>query len=345
MRFVSFAVACFGVVSAVFAAPSSESSVSVEECETEFASWLAGQDRAYDSSELFKRFTRFCKKLDQVNRHNAKDLPDKRGLNKFSAYSDEEYKELLGFRPLETSNNTAQDYAEQVVLTPTMNWADPATKIDWVTSGAVVPVKDQGQCGSCWTFSAAGAIESAWKLKGNALGSLAEQQILDCSRNGNYGCNGGNYVAAWQYLISQGGGITATPNYPYVAKQQTCQTGKPVTAKITSYRNLGSVSESTLLAALESGPVSVAIQAASSCFQQYRSGVLSPSTCACGSNLDHAVLLVGAGTDATTGRKYWKIKNSWGTWWGNQGYILMERALTTTGGMCGIQKMPAQPIV
>lgn len=342
MRFVSIAVFCLGLVSAVCC--TSDNKASVEECEGEFVNWLAGQTNAYDSSELFQRFTRFCKKLDQVRDHNAKDLPYKRALNKFAAYTDDEYKQLLGYRPpQDDGNSTLQEFRTEAV--PTLNWTNPATVIDWVTAGAVNPIKDQGSCGSCWSFAAAGAMESALKIKypSNPLVSLAEQQMVDCSRNGNYGCNGGNYIPAWQWVQSNGG-MTNTASYPYVARQSTCRAASKV-ATVTGVRDLRSSSESGLLAALEQGPVSVAIQAASSCFQQYRSGVLTPQSCACGNRLDHAVILVGAGTDAATGLKYWKIRNSWGTWWGDKGYIKLQRALTTTGGMCGLQMYPAQPIV
>jgi len=223
--------------------------------------------------------------------------------------------------------------------------ATAPTAWDWRTKGAVTPIKDQGQCGSCWAFSATGSSEGAWALKkGNTLVSLSEQQLVDCSGSfQNQGCNGGLMDYAFQYIIANGG-ITSEAEYPYTAQTGNCMSPLPAeVATLSKYADVKQNSESSLLTAATIGPVSVAIEADQESFQFYQSGIYADPNC--GTQLDHGVLVVGWGQAASTKQNYWIVKNSWGTSWGDNGYIYMARGINAPYGICGIAMEPSYPIV
>jgi len=209
------------------------------------------------------------------------------------------------------------------------------TSVDWRTKGVVTPVKNQQQCGSCWAFSATGSTEGSVAIKTGKLTSLSEQQLVDCSDSyGNQGCNGGLMDQAFEYIIANG--ITTEAAYPYTAQDGQCQSGKPVASRLTSYVDVTAGSEDALLQAVALGPVSVAIEADQQCFQFYSGGILSDPSC--GMQLDHGVLAVGYGT--TAGTDFWIVKNSWGTSWGESGYIRMIRGQNE----CGIAQEASYPV-
>merc|ERR1711936_725505 len=181
----------------------------------------------------------------------------------------------------------------------------------------VTPVKNQGQCGSCYSFSATGALEGAWKKAKGSLPSLSEQEIVDCSgRYGNYGCQGGWYQSSWRYLRDAGGDESESA-YPYTARQGYCKFNRgKVVATVSSFHDTQPGSENDLTNALARvGPVSVAIDASPRSFMSYRS---------------------------EGGRDYYLVKNSWGTRWGAGGYIKMAR---NRNNNCGIATKPSYPIV
>lgn len=193
---------------------------------------------------------------------------------------------------------------------------------DWRVQGAVTEVKDQGQCGSCWSFSTTGSVEGCHFLANKELVSLSEQNLIDCSFSyGNQGCNGGLMTNAMQYIISNGG-IDTEQSYPYTATDngKCAYTKKNRGATLKSFHNIKQGDEQQLLEAAVKGPVSIAIDASQRSFQFYSSGVYNEPACS-SENLDHGVLLVGWGT-AVDGGDYWIVKNSWSATWGQEGYIL-----------------------
>jgi len=213
-----------------------------------------------------------------------------------------------------------------------------ADSVDWRTKGAVSEIKDQGQCGSCWSFSATGSIEGIHEIKTGKLVSLSEQNLMDCSGSyGNQGCNGGLKDNAFKYVVANKG-IDTEASYPYTGKQGTCHFSTAnIGATITGYKDVSSGSETALTTAINTQPVSVAIDASQNSFQLYKSGVYYEAACS-STRLDHGVLAVGYGTDS--GKDYYIVKNSWGTSWGQKGYIWMSRNQKNN---CGIATQASYP--
>jgi len=256
------------------------------------------------------------------------------GINDMSDLTEEEYESiyLSGLRVPEGPSNAT-------MYVPTN---DPIPNaVDWRTAGMVTPIKNQGQCGSCYSFSATGALEGAWKKAKGSLPSLSEQEIVDCSgRYGNYGCQGGWYQSSWRYLRDAGGDESESA-YPYTARQGYCKFNRgKVVATVSSFHDTQPGSENDLTNALARvGPVSVAIDASPRSFMSYRSGIHYAPRCS-PRRLSHAVLAVGYGSEG--GRDYYLVKNSWGTRWGAGGYIKMAR---NRNNNCGIATKPSYPIV
>jgi KDEL-tailed cysteine endopeptidase len=214
--------------------------------------------------------------------------------------------------------------------------------VDWVSRGAVTPVKDQGEvCGSCWAFSSTGAVEALTFLTQGKLISLSEQELIDCSSaQGTNGCNGGYPADAFKYITYYG--ICSESAYPYTGVQGTCRSSCTAQIYLSSSLSVPKDSDAQMMAAVAKQPVSVIIHAGNN-FQLYDTGVLPGSQCK-NAPLNHAVLLVGYGTPSS-GMKYYKIKNSWGTSWGLGGYLLLERGgdINDGSGTCGILKMGVVP--
>ncbi|KAL2475220.1 KDEL-tailed cysteine endopeptidase CEP1 [Abeliophyllum distichum] len=238
----------------------------------------------------------------------------------------------LSFLPCLLFCNTSSFSYENVTAVP--------SSMDWRKKGAVTGVKDQGQCGCCWAFSAVAAMEGINQLSTGKLISLSEQELVDCDTSEDMGCNGGLMDNAFEFIIKNHG-LTTESSYPYDGTDGTCNTKKESShaAKITGYEDVPANSESALLKAVAKQPVSVAIDASGSDFQFYSSGVFTGE---CGTDLDHGVTAVGYGT-TTDGTKYWLVKNSWGTSWGENGYIRMQRDIDAEEGLCGIAMQASYP--
>ncbi|CAF3202882.1 unnamed protein product [Rotaria socialis] len=302
--------------------------------------------RQYASTkEEVSRRTIWEENLAKIRKHN---LESNMGLhsytmemNRFGDLSNEEFKKTMnGFKM--SKNVDPSKYDRHMFLAPS-NVAIP-DQVDWRKEGYVTSVKDQGQCGSCWAFSATGSLEGQTFAKTKTLPSLSEQQLVDCSTSfGNEGCDGGLMNAAFEY-IKQNNGIDSEKSYPYEAYDDKCRF-KPddVAATDVGFIYIQEQNETDLTSAIATvGPIAVAIDASQDSFQFYSSGIYNEPMCS-STNLDHGVLAVGYGSE---GKKhptdYYIVKNSWGDGWGDAGYILMLR---NSNNQCGIATMASYPLV
>jgi len=297
---------------------------------------------AHETEELVRKqiFAENLKKIEMHNFLHSKGLKSYTlGVNKFADLESSEFKKLMNRYAVNaiTVNSTSPDRA--TYLSPNIELSLP-DMVDWRPKGYVTPVKDQGQCGSCWAFSATGSLEGQHFRKTGQLVSLSEQNLVDCShKQGNDGCEGGLMDFAFQY-IKDNGGIDTEESYPYQAQDATCRFKKgSIGATDAGFVDVAENDEAKLQEAVATvGPISVAIDAGHDSFQLYKSGVYDEP--ACTDNLDHGVLIVGYGN--FNGKDYWLVKNSWGIGWGQQGYIMMTR---NGGNQCGIASKASYPTV
>ena len=212
--------------------------------------------------------------------------------------------------------------------------------LDWRAKGAVTPVKNQKMCGSCWAFSATGALEGLNFITNGKLISFSEQQLVDCSRGyGNDGCGGGLMDYAFNY--TKDFGIQNEVSYPYADNTNKCTYSKnDVLFKNKGWVDVPENDLDQLAAAVTLQPISVGIEADNLPFMLYIAGVYNYPFC--GTSLDHGVLVVGYGT-SIFGNDYWLVKNSWGSWWGEGGYIKMKKSEGKSPGTCGIAKAASYP--
>ncbi|CAI0429670.1 unnamed protein product [Linum tenue] len=263
--------------------------------------------RVYGSShEKEVRYQIFKDNAALVDSFNAAgDKPYKLGTNQFADLTNEEFK---------TTRCSPQEGSfryENVSAVP--------TTMDWRKKGAVTPIKDQGQCGSCWAFSAVGAMEGITQLSTGKLISLSEQELVDCDTKGeDQGCGGGLMDDAFKFII-QNKGLTTETNYPYTAADGSCSASKEgnPAATIKGYEDVPANNEVALMKAVSSQPISVAIDAGDSSFQLYESGIFTGE---CGTELDHG-----------------------GAQWGEEGYIRMQRDVSAKEGLCGIAMQASYP--
>jgi len=290
------------------------------------------------------RYEIFKANLLKIEAHNAKNLSWTMGVNQFADLTEDEFADFL-----ERSSGYHSKEFREARRNRKKNYTDLAacsvSSLDWTQRGVVTPVKNQGNCGSCWAFSTTGAVEGAVAVATGRLVSLSEQELVDCgSETRNNGCNGGLMDYGFQYVMNHRGLCTEN-DYPYTAQTQKyyCNSRRSScegeAGRISSYADVRQ-SESSLQSAVCNGPVSVAIEADKMVFQLYNGGVLTGD---CGSDLDHGVLAVGFGSDGSY--DYWKVKNSWGSSWGEQGYVRIQRNSGKYAGECGILESASYPIV
>eukprot|EP00350_Pseudokeronopsis_sp_OXSARD2_P007822 CAMPEP_0170540138 /NCGR_PEP_ID=MMETSP0211-20121228/157_1 /TAXON_ID=311385 /ORGANISM="Pseudokeronopsis sp., Strain OXSARD2" /LENGTH=323 /DNA_ID=CAMNT_0010842427 /DNA_START=24 /DNA_END=995 /DNA_ORIENTATION=- len=302
------------------------------EAEREFIEFMVKHKRSYGTKEEYNfRLDIFKQKYDEIKKHNQENTSFTMGVNMFSDMTDAEFSQRLGF--LGTTNRVR----DEATFTNSVGASDFK---DWVEEGAVAYVKDQGSCGSCWSFSATGALEGEHFLTNKKMEIFSEQELLDCDSSlfTNHGCNGGLMDYAFEYAMENK--MTRESEYPYEEDDSgACRASKHEGVfSIGGYKDVKAGSEQDLLEALAVRPVSVAIQANQLAFQGYKSGIIDAK---CGNRLDHGVLLaVGYGTD--NGQKYYKVKNSWGPKWGEDGYVRIARN-GDGDGMCGIQMQASFP--
>ncbi|KAK9150499.1 hypothetical protein Syun_008808 [Stephania yunnanensis] len=305
--------------------------------------WKAFHGRVYkDAFENEKRFNVFkenVKYLEQFNK--VVNHTYKLSVNEFADLTNEEFKvSHNGYDIVRRSEEKLPRAASSSFKYENVKGM-PST-MDWRAKGVVTPVKDQGRCESCWAFSAVAATEGIHKIKTGELISLSEQELVDCATNDvTRGCNGGLMEDAFRYIISNRGLNTET-KYPYNEAEGTCNAYKANSihaAQITGYEEVPANNEAALLNAVANQPVSVAIDASGSHFQFYSSGVFTGS---CGTQLNHAVTIVGYGV-SHEGTKYWLAKNSWGTSWGESGYMRIQRDVDAEEGLCGLAMLASYP--
>jgi cathepsin L len=289
-----------------------------------FREWQKTHNKVYATeAEAKHRLAAFSHNARFVQKFDAKARGFTVALNQFADLTNVEFRSLfLGTNFTKIPGR----YVPSALSGPT---------VDWRTKGAVTPVKNQGQCGSCWAFSTTGSVEGAHFLATKVLVSLSEQNLVDCSTpQGNQGCDGGLMDSAFQYIISNGG-IDTEASYPYTATgPNSCKfTSANIGATISGFKDVSSGSESALQSAVDAAPTSVAIDASHESFQLYSGGVYDEPDCS-SSQLDHGVLAIGYGDG------YWLVKNSWGQSWGIQGYIMMSR---NKNNQCGIATMASYP--
>jgi C1A family cysteine protease len=330
--------------------------VSSDQLLERFSRWSKQFNIAYSSDAHYD--TTFRKWTDNdafIERINAKNFTYSLGHNQFSGMDADEFRSYLWRQGIMRGEPDVIVVRDKLVESAELS--SLPVSVDWTKTGAVTPVKDQGQCGSCWSFSTTGALEGAYFLKYASLASFSEQQLVDCDtlKNGgrDHGCNGGLMDNAFSW-INKNGGLCSEEAYPYVSGTTktagTCQTTCKVVSGsgLAKYVDVAPSDDVLMMTAVSMQPVAVAIEADQREFQLYKSGVFTGT---CGTNLDHGVLVTGYGT--LNNVDYYAVKNSWGTSWGLNGYILLGKgtnpdtnsAYNHGNGQCGVLMEASYPVL
>jgi KDEL-tailed cysteine endopeptidase len=304
-----------------------------------FENYQLDYNKDYSTWELEERFNNFITNYEKIIENELLDV------NEYMDLSEKEFSEKVrlgcyipkqGYYQSLFGCDSFEEILGEVV----------PDSIDWRDLGAVTPVKDQGSCGSCWSFSATGAMEGAFQINNGTLVSLSEQQFVDCVDNG---CNGGLMDDAFKY--AEKNDLCTEDELPYEATDGTCEDESESSDDVcnTGLILSGCVdvptgNETALKIAVSRGPVAVAIEADKATFQLYSSGIITSTLC--GTSLDHGVLVVGYGEE--DGQLYWIVKNSWGDSWGEDGYVRIARTddpAVQDDGVCGIAMQASYPVV
>jgi C1A family cysteine protease len=309
-------------VSLLVASSFALSALTEEEYRVEFTHYKKSYNKTYGAEENL-RYVVFKDNFDRIHRHNLRHLAGRStfmmAVNEFADMTSQEF--------LSTHANFKQSLASK----PTKHvhkhdGSKLGDSVDWRQKGAVTPVKNQGQCGSCWAFSTCASIEGITFIKGHGLTSLSPQQLVDCDHtNGDAGCDGGLMDNAFTY-VQQTGGLASWNDYQYTAADGTCKASSyQMISPITGHTDVDKT-EDALASAVNQQPVSIAVDAVR--WQFYSKGIFDPTFPTCGHKLDHGVLAVGYTTDSPS---YWIVKNSWGATWGEQGYIRLIKGKDECG--------------
>ena len=264
----------------------------------------------------------------------------KKGLHRHSAQT---FREIKDFYNMDAVNENAKQNCSATKSedgTKALELEDVPDTWNWRDHNGVSPVKDQGSCGSCWTFSTVGCLESAHLIKFGSLQTYSEQQLVDCAGGfENHGCNGGLPSQAFEYVMYTGG-LASEDGYPYFAETRNCTVNSDTFEidVVTGSVNITADDEVELKNAVYNyGPTSVCFEVVDG-FSDYKAGVYTSSTCGnTQTDVNHAVLAVGYGSE--DGMDYWLVKNSWGSDWGDEGFFKIERGVN----MCGIAMCNSHP--
>ena len=303
--------------------------------------------------EVKHRFEIFRRNFETVAAHNADPRHNTTlAMNRFSDMTRDEFR-IAFTRPFDLVDTATAAPSRFGCKAFDPTYEDTPDALDWRDRGAVSSVKDQGQCGSCWAFSAAGAVEGLAAIGGDPITSLSEQQLVDCASGhayGSHGCNGGAMDGAFKY-VAQSAGMCTDKDYPYVSggggssSSSSCDSGQcTAMATISGCADVRANDQAALREAVAHQPVSVAVDAESTVFQFYATGVIDDAD-ACGTSLNHGVLAVGYGTEVATGTNYWLVKNSWSADWGDAGYVKIARSdKPNDPGVCGVARQASFPL-
>ena len=294
-----------------------------------FSIWKQQHGKSYNSlSEEFYRLNVFLKNHQKLKELRNSDITYSVGLNKFSDLPEEEFLQMYaGY-----SNKSTRQRKEREVKTAA-GFTAPSS-IDWRKFNAVNPIRDQKNCNAGYAFASVAAFESGTRVSGYSLYEFSDQQVVDCSSSdGNFGCQGGDIGDAFEYILRVGG-LENGLYYPFSGTAGTCKfdPSKKELPRVEDWYDVPKADCNGLMTAVAQQPVAAAV--AASAMQFYQNGVFSSKFC--GTSINHAVTVIGYGTDSTLKKNFWLVRNSWGEGWGEEGYIRMDRDVQTDTGICGI---------